>query len=139
MALGGGIGMLVGAASGAALYLGLVRIPLHRLFVVTSWLILLLAAGMASQAAAFLLQADLLPSLGANLWDTSSLLAEQSIAGKVLHTLIGYTAQPAGIQLVFYVATVLLIGGLMRGLGGVRPAARVEGALSAQPSAQPGE
>jgi len=139
MALGGGIGMLVGAASGAALYLGLVRIPLHRLFVVTSWLILLLAAGMASQAAAFLLQADLLPSLGANLWDTSSLLAEQSIAGKVLHTLIGYTAQPAGIQLVFYIATVLLIGGLMRALGGVQPAARVKGAIASQPSAQPGE
>ena len=122
MAVGGLLGLLVGAASGAALYLGLVRIPLHRLFVVTSWLILLLAAGMASQGAAFLLQADLLPPLGSNLWDTSSLLAEQSIAGKVLHTLVGYTAQPAGIQLVFYIATLVLIGGLMRTLGGVRPA-----------------
>ena len=45
------------------IYLGLVAIPLHRLFTVTNWLILLLAAGMASQGAAFLMQADLLPSI----------------------------------------------------------------------------
>jgi high-affinity iron transporter len=81
---------------------------------VTSWLVLLLAAGMASQGAAFLMQADLVPALGSNLWDTSSLLSETSLAGRVLHTLIGYSAQPAGIQVVFYLATLFVIGGLMR-------------------------
>jgi high-affinity iron transporter len=121
MALGGALGLAAGAASGTALYLGLVRIPLRHLFSVTSWLVLLLAAGMASQGAAFLLQADLLPPLGMTLWDTSFLLSDQSLPGRVLHTLIGYTAQPAGIQLVFYLATLLLIGGLMRALGNARP------------------
>ena len=140
MAIGGGLGLIAGALAGAALYLGLLRIPLHRLFVVTSWLILLLAAGMASQAAAFLLQADLLPPLGANLWDTSFLLTEQSVVGRVLHTLIGYTAQPAGIQLVFYLATLLLIGGLMRTLGGTTPAKRgAAPPVGMSPAHQPGE
>ena len=83
----------------------------------TSWLVLLLAAGMASQGAAFLMQADLLPPLGTGLWDTSFLLSEHSLPGRVLHTLIGYTAQPAGIQLVFYLATLLVIGSLMRLIG----------------------
>jgi high-affinity iron transporter len=117
MGLGGGLGLAAGVAAGATLYFGLVRIPLRHLFSVTSWLVLLLAAGMASQAAAFLLQADLLPPLGANLWDTSFVLSDQSIFGRVLHTLIGYTAQPAGIQLVFYLATLLGIGSLMRVVG----------------------
>jgi high-affinity iron transporter len=99
----------------------LVSIPLRHLFAVTSWLVLLLAAGMASQAAAFLLQADLLPPLITTLWDTSFLLSEKSIPGRVLHTLIGYTAQPAGIQLVFYLATLLIIGCLMRLIGGGAP------------------
>jgi high-affinity iron transporter len=81
---------------------------------VTSWLILLLAAGMASQAAAFLMQANLLPSLGNDLWDTSSILGERSMLGILLHVLIGYSAQPAGIQVVFYLATIIVIGGLMR-------------------------
>jgi high-affinity iron transporter len=125
MALGGALGLAAGAAAGVALYLGLLRIPLRHLFSVTSWLVLLLAAGMASQGAAFLLQADLLPPLGMNLWDTSFVLSDQSLPGRVLHTLIGYTAQPAGIQLVFYLATLLLIGGLMRALGGT-PAARAD-------------
>src|SRR6185369_223642 len=98
-AIGGALGLLAGVTAGAALYLGLVSIPLRHLFAVTSWLVLLLAAGMASQAAAFLMQADLLPPLGLDLWDTSFLLSEQSLPGRVLHTLIGYTAQPAGVQL----------------------------------------
>jgi high-affinity iron transporter len=114
MALGGALGLLGGVLAGAALYYGLVSIPLRHLFAVTSWMILLLAAGMAAQAAAFLAQADLLPPLGGELWDTSFLLSEDSLVGKVLHTLIGYTAQPAGIQVVFYAATVIVIGGLMR-------------------------
>jgi len=93
-------GLAGGAAVGALVYFGLLAIPLRRLFTVTSWLILLLAAGMASQAAAFLMQANLLPSLGNDLWDTSSILSENSLIGLLLHVLIGYSAQPAGIQVV---------------------------------------
>jgi high-affinity iron transporter len=117
MAVGGVIGLALGVAAGTAIYWGLVAIPMRLLFRVTSVLVLLLAAGLASQGAAFLMQADLLPSLGSDLWDTSFLLSDQSLAGRVLHTLIGYTAQPAGIQLVFYAATLLVIGGLMRLVG----------------------
>src|SRR5437763_12445746 len=118
MALGGALGLAAGVAAGVGLYLGLVRIPLRHLFSVTSWLLLLLAAGMASQAAAFLLQADLVPPLGTTLWDTSFLLSDHSLPGRVLRTLIGYTAQPAGIQLAFYLATLIGIGSLMRFVGG---------------------
>jgi high-affinity iron transporter len=126
MAIGGVIGLVFGVAAGAAIYGGLVIIPMRLLFRVTSWLVLLLAAGLASQGAAFLMQADLLPSLGSDLWDTSFLLSEDSLAGRVLHTLIGYTAQPAGIQLVFYAATLLTIGGLMRLVGTGERAAAVK-------------
>jgi high-affinity iron transporter len=121
LAIGGALGLLAGVAAGSALYLGLVSIPLRHLFAVTSWLVLLLAAGMASQGAAFLIQADLLPPLGTDLWDTSFLLSEQSLPGRVLHTLIGYTAQPAGAQVAFYLATLLVIGGLMRLVGNAAP------------------
>ncbi len=120
--LGGGLlGLVVGIGVGAALYLGLLTIPMRHLFAVTSWMILLLASGMASQGAAFLLQADLVPPLG-NLWDTSRVLSEQSVLGQALHALIGYVARPTGIQLVFYVGTLMLIASLMRIFGRV-PAA----------------
>jgi high-affinity iron transporter len=123
LVIGGGIGLVLGVAAGVGIYWGLVHIPMRQLFTVTSWLVLLLAAGLASQGAAFLMQADLLPPLGSNVWDTSFLLSDHSIVGKVLRTLIGYTAQPAGIQIVFYVATLAVIGGLMRlpGPGAKKP------------------
>jgi high-affinity iron transporter len=123
MGVGGLIGLALGVAAGTGIYWGLVSIPMRLLFAVTSWLVLLLAAGLASQGAAFLMQADLLPALGSNIWDTSFLLSDQSLFGRVLHTLIGYTAQPAGIQLVFYAATLLVIGGLMRLVGAAEHAA----------------
>src|SRR6202049_2305819 len=79
---GTALGLAGGMAAGAALYLGLLRIPLRQLFSVTSWMILLLAAGMAAQGAAFLEQGDVLPALGNNVWDTSFLLADDSVLGR---------------------------------------------------------
>jgi high-affinity iron transporter len=114
MVAGGLLGVVTGALAGAAIYFGLLTIPLRYLFGVTSWLILLLAAGMASQGAAFLAAADVLPSLGNSLWDTSFIVSEKGLGGQLLHILTGYTARPAGIQLVFYVATLIVIGSLMR-------------------------
>lgn len=116
--IGGAVGVVAGAALGFALYFGLLNLSTRRLFSVTSWLILLLAAGMAAQGANYLVQANILPSLGRSIWDTSWLLTEQNIFGQLLHTLIGYTARPSGIQLVFYVGTLVVIGGAMKIYGG---------------------
>ncbi len=126
MIAGGVLGIVGGVALGVALYRGLLRIPPRHLFAVTSALILLMAAGMASQAAAFLVAADLLPALVPQLWDSSALLDPGSLLGRTLHTLIGYDARPAGVQLVVFVATLAVIGVSMRAAGG-RPA-RVQAA-----------
>lgn len=121
MLLGGALGLAAGAALGAAMYGGLVHIPARHLFTVTSWLILLLAAGMASQGAAALVQAGLLPTLGERIWDTSALLSENSAGGRVLHALIGYAARPTGIQVLFYLLALGVIGGLMHRLRSPHP------------------
>ena len=110
MAIGGVGGVALGVLVGCLLYLGLLRIPISQLFRVTGWMILLLAAGLSAQAAGLLSQAGLLPTLGGALWDTSWLLDQQSIIGRVLHVLVGYTERPSGIQLVFYVAAIISIG-----------------------------
>jgi len=109
MLLGGAIGVVAGVAVGYTLYKGLLRIPMRWFFSATSILVLLLAAGMASQAAGYLIQTDLIPSLASPLWDTSEALPEKSVLGMLLHSLIGYDARPAGMQLVFYVVTLVTI------------------------------
>ncbi|HEX7929133.1 MAG TPA: FTR1 family protein, partial [bacterium] len=57
---GGLLGLAGGVVLSTVLYFGLLRIPSRWLFGVTSWLILLLAAGMSAQGANFLVQAGLL-------------------------------------------------------------------------------
>jgi high-affinity iron transporter len=108
------LGIAGGCVTGLALYFGLLRIPIRHFFTVTNWLLLLLAAGMASQAARFLVQADFLPALGPKLWDSSALLSDRSILGQTLHALVGYDARPAGIQVLFYIVTGALIAIGMR-------------------------
>jgi len=114
MLAGGLAGVAAGVGAGYALYAGLVRLPLRWIFAATGVLVLFLAAGMASQAARFLIQADLLPGLATPLWDTSWLLPENSAIGTVLHSLVGYDARPAGMQIVFYVVVLAVIAFGMR-------------------------
>jgi high-affinity iron transporter len=137
MLAGALVGVGVGAAVGAALYLGLLRIPTGRLFTVTGWMILLLAAGMAAQGAAFLVQADILPALGERVWDTTALVSDGGVVGRVLHTLVGYTARPDGIQVLFYVVTLCAIVGLMKIVNRTRPAAPASAAPKMAASAMP--
>ena len=124
MAAGGVVGVLLGAGISAVMYFGLLRIPARYLFSVTSWLIALLAAGMAAQAIAFLQLAGMVTALAQTVWDTSNVIADSSVLGKVLHTLIGYTDRPTALQLVGYLATLATIFILMRLFGSAprRPA-----------------
>jgi high-affinity iron transporter len=114
MLIGGALGVLAGAGVSALMFLGLLQIPAGKLFSVTAWLITLLAAGMAAQAVLFLQQGGYLEVLQSTVWDTSWLLSQDSIAGRLLHTLVGYSDAPNGAQLVAYVATIAIIMGLTR-------------------------
>ena len=112
--VGGVLGVAAGGLFTALTYFGLLAIPTRYIFSVTSWLIALLAAGMAAQAAQFLNNGGLLLVLGRTMWDTSWLLSEGSIMGKLMHTLIGYTERPTELQLVVYIGTLFAMFLLMR-------------------------
>lgn len=106
---GGLLGLALGAATSVATFYGLLSIPSRHLFAVTTALITLLAAGLAAQCVAFLQQAGVVTALTDTLWDTSDILSDKSIFGRVLHTLIGYADQPSGMQVAVYVATLAAI------------------------------
>ena len=107
--VGGFAGLGLGALVSFLTFYGLVTIPPRRLFAVTSVLVTLLAGGLAAQGAAFLQQAGVVTALSQTLWDTSAILPDNSLFGRVLHTLIGYSDQPSALQGVAYVATILAI------------------------------
>jgi high-affinity iron transporter len=111
MLLGGVLGVLGGAAVSWLLYRGLISIPMRHLFKVTNIMIALVAAGMAGQAAAILASADIIPALGDQIWDTSGILRDDSLLGRALRALIGYSDRPSGVQLLAFlvILTTLLL------------------------------
>jgi high-affinity iron transporter len=117
MATGGVLGVLAGAAFSAIIYLGLVAIPMKRLFAVTGALIALLAAGLAVQAMAFLQQAGLVSLFEKPLWNTSGVVSDGSVIGRMLKTLIGYTDQPDGLQLIAWLVVIAAMFGLTKFVG----------------------
>jgi high-affinity iron transporter len=123
------VGSLLGLAAGvgvtALTYLGLVTIPQRRLFAVTTALISLVAAGLAAQAVLFLQQAAVLTMMTETAWDTSAILSDTSLIGRVLHTLIGYSDEPSTLQVIAYVTTLAVIVVLTKAFGSRRaPAAK---------------
>ena len=107
--VGGLLGVAGGAAVGVVIYFGLMRIPMKSFFNVTGTLLVLLAAGLASRMAGFLIQADWLPPLATPLWDTSGILSKDSMLGSMLHVMVGYGPNPSGMQMVFYATTLFAI------------------------------
>jgi high-affinity iron transporter len=110
------IGGLTGAAAalfvGGLLYFGLVRIPVKQMFSVAGWLLMLLAAGMASQATWNLVAIEWLPPVVDTLWNSSSVLSQESLLGEVLHVLIGYDDQPSGLQVIVFVVSLAILATL---------------------------
>jgi high-affinity iron transporter len=119
--LGGVMGLTLGAATSFATFYGLVTIPPRHLFAVTTTLITLLAAGLAAQCVGFLQQAGVITALSDTLWDSSWLLSDKSIPGRVLHTLVGYADQPSGLQVVAWLVTLVAIFGATKLMAPVAP------------------
>lgn len=111
LALGSAGGLALGALASAVLYLGLSAIPLRAVFSTTGVLVTLLAAGLAAEAVHQLSNAGLMPEiLDGGLWDSSWLLSEQSLTGRVLHVLAGYRDRPTVGEGLAYAAT---LGGIL--------------------------
>ena len=125
------VGVLCGTAMGALIYLGLSRVPMQRMFAVTNTLILLLAASIASQLARALSQAGVINAWGQPLWDTSSWLRVDSPVGTLAHALVGYEAQPTGVQLAFYLLALLVIVSGTRWVRSAQARRRTESAARA--------
>lgn len=106
IAMGSVIGFVGGTTLGLAIYWGLISIPSKYVFRVTSWLLILLVAGLAAQSVGYLSQAGYFESLSNTVWDSSHILDESSVFGQIMHALAGYTSQPTQAQLIVYVFAI---------------------------------
>lgn len=114
------IGLVVGTVAGIGICYGLLKFATRFIFNLTSWMLILLAAGMVSQAIGFLSAAGYVSELISPLWDTSAIVAESSLIGGILHTLVGYSERPSGMQFLCYILTLIGISIVLKLYGNIR-------------------
>ncbi len=107
ISLGAITGFAGGTILGFGLYKGMLHISPKYIFFVTSWLLVLLAAGLCSIAAGYVISAGYFTNLATILWDSSGILPESSLFGQTLHILIGYSERPMVLQLICYIVVFL--------------------------------
>ncbi len=103
------LGGLGGAAVGAMIYVGLIKVGTKHIFSVTSWLLALVAAGLAARGIGFLVAAQWLPELGASIWNSADILPKASLLGQLLGVLVGYDDNPNGMQVLAYAVVLTAI------------------------------
>ena len=104
---GMGIGASIGISVGFLFYYLLVSMKQSWSINLGLILLILIGAGMISQASLLLIQADWLPAQ-LPLWDTSNLISEKSITGQLLYALIGYESTPTALQFGLYLFSLIL-------------------------------
>lgn len=113
------IGMTIGASIGVSIgllfYYLLRSLSSKKSIFIGLTLLLLVAAGMVSQASLLLIQADWLPAQ-LPLWNTSAYLSEKSVIGQLLYALIGYESTPTSIQVSLYILAYIFPVSLLIGL-----------------------
>ncbi len=107
------IGFLGGAFSGILLgsliYLGLIKFAGKYIFKISEIMLLLIAAGLASEAAGLLTSSGIITMFSEQVWDSSWLVDDKSILGDMLRVILGYNAKPNILQFMFYISTIVFI------------------------------
>jgi high-affinity iron transporter len=131
IAAGAAVGALGGGAVGLLFSYGLVKLPTRWALSATTWLLVLLVGGLVAQGVGFLSAAGYLSGWSHQVWNSTWLLAEDSVVGKVLHGLIGYTARPTTAQVAAYGVTC---GGLALAMWSIGRQARSAAVVTPTPS-----
>jgi len=108
MTIGSLIGFGIGVSVGVLILYGLLSLQGRWRIITTVSVLALFAGNMLSQATLQLIQSDWISSAH-TIWDSSGVLSEDSLAGKLLYALVGYEATPSGVQVVAYGTGIILV------------------------------
>jgi len=103
--VGSVIGAGIGVSVGFLVYYGLMALRGRAGTWAPLLLLALFCGNMLAQSALQLTQADLLAA-GPVLWDSSALLPENSIPGRLLYALVGYESRPSMLEACAYLLGV---------------------------------
>jgi high-affinity iron transporter len=107
LALGAFLGVIVGLILSYVIYVMGRRINLKYFFDTMGTLLMLFAAGLLSDGIENFQELGWLPGEHA-LWNTASILSEDSTFGDILHSFFGYADSPTPLQIFFYVGFLVI-------------------------------
>ncbi len=104
---------LLGALASVAIVVAILKTTLHfdlqKFFAITGILLVFVAAGLLVHSVHAASDLGLIAHADA-IWDTSGALSDGSAVGRILHALIGYTAQPTLLQAILYFGYLFGVG-----------------------------
>lgn len=102
LAVGAALGIAVGLILSYAIYVLGKRVNMKHFFNVMGTLLMLFAAGLLANGIENFQELGWLPG-GQAIWNTTSMLSEDSTFGDILHSFFGYASSPTALQAIVYV------------------------------------
>ena len=109
--MGAVLGVVAAVLFGWVLFRATIRLNLRRFFLVTSFLLILFAAGLFAHGVHEFVEAGWLPAFIDPIWNINPILDESSLTGSILKALFGYNGNPSlteSLAYVLYLAVILL-------------------------------
>jgi high-affinity iron transporter len=103
------LGLGLAALLGWLLFASTVRLNLRRFFQVTSFMLILFAAGLIAHGIHEFNEVGLIPPVIEHIWDTNPILDENSPSGIFLKALFGYNGNPSLTEVIAYAGYFLAI------------------------------
>lgn len=103
------LGLIIALLVSVLVYKGIVILPTKIIFKIINIMLSLFAASMAAQLANYISELTNLDTFSGIIWNSSWLIAQESLTGKFLKTLLGYNATPSYLQFIFYITTLMLM------------------------------
>jgi high-affinity iron transporter len=110
--IGAALGLGLATVLGVLLYRGGIRLNLRTFFRVTGAVLIVIAAGLFAYSIHELQEAGWFPVLESHAFDLSASLPDDSGVGAVLRGLVGYNADPTVLEVVSWLAYLVVIGAL---------------------------
>ncbi len=107
-ASGAMLGLAIAIAVGYSIFKGTSRLNLRSFFNVTSVLLILFAAGLLARGIHEFQEAAIVPPVVEHVWDIGNIIPGESTTGRFLTAIFGYSPDPSLVQVLIYVAYLVL-------------------------------
>ena len=108
--VGGALGLLLAILLGWLIFAAGRQLNVRAFFQVTSVLLILFAAGLVAHGVHEMQEAGLMPIIVEHVWDVNGVLDEASLGGQMLQALFGYNGNPSLLEVLSYVAYLVVVG-----------------------------